>query len=224
MLFYRSCDRYFLKCRSKLLRHLTCILISPVCCTKAWHCNRCNYTSVHAKCIKCLRCHKKCQCRIQSSGNTYYCTLCMCMCQAFLKSHRLNGKDFFTSSGSLALFSRHKRSGIKCSRKLCLLYLHIKRNTHKLSVFHKLECRILPSLTEQTFYIYLCINNIIYKTLSHCKSCSVLSDNIMSAKHNICRRFTFSGIGINITAQKSCRLPLDQILSVCCLSDRLITC
>ena len=149
------CDRNLNQSCSDFLRHLTGILISPVCCTKARHCHSNDILLISSKHVKCACCHKQCKCRIQTSGNADNSSSCIRMSQTFLQSHCLDRQDLLTALITFFLHRRNERILRILSGQKCLCLFHGKWNTYQSLFIQWLECRILSSLTCNSLKIQL---------------------------------------------------------------------
>ena len=155
MNIHRICDRNLDQSCSDFLRHLTGILISSVCCTKARHCHSNDILLISSKHVKCACRYKQCKCRIQTSGNADNSSSCIRMSQTFLQSHCLDRQDLLTALCAGLFIRRNERLLRKCSCQKCLCLFHGKWNTYQSLFIQWLECRILSSLTCNSLKIDL---------------------------------------------------------------------
>ena len=146
------------------------------------------------------------------------------MSQTFLQSHCLDGQDLLTALCAGLFIRWNKRLLWKCSCQECLCLFNCKRNTYQSLFIQRLERCILSSLACDSLKIQLRVNDFIYISTAFFQNCPIFSNDIVSAKNKICRRFTFSCIRINVSGDQSCRLSGDQCTTVCIFSNRLITC
>ena len=149
------CDRNLNQSCSDFLRHLTGILISSVCCTKARHCHSDDILLISSKHVKCACRYKQCKCRIQTSGNTDNSSSCIRMSQTFLQSHCLDRQDLLTALCAGLFIRWNKRLLRKCSCQECLCLFNCKRNTYQSLFIQRLECCILSSLACDSLKIDL---------------------------------------------------------------------
>ena len=146
------------------------------------------------------------------------------MIHTFLKSHCLDIQDLITSHISFFFSGRYERILRIFSGKLCFLYIQMEMNFEMITVICLLISGQSSSLVIQSLYINLAAHNTVLKTLALCKDRTILSDHILSAKYQILRRLTFTGVCVNISTDKSRRLSGNKVSAVTVLANHFIAC
>ena len=102
-------DVHFSQSCSQLSSEITGIPIGTVCGSKTGHSDCRDAFPAQSQIIKRPGGHKKCQCGIQTSGNTKNCTAAMSVFQTFFQSHCLDRKNFITSFFPFLFIGGYKR-------------------------------------------------------------------------------------------------------------------
>src|SRR5699024_5783449 len=105
--------------------------------------------------------HEERQCGVQPSGNPDYSGFRIGMVQPFLKSHRLDRQDLFTSLRPRLFIRRDEWSSRELSCQLCLLFFNMEGNPNQTVPFCCLKCRVLPTLAYYPLKIELGIDDLI---------------------------------------------------------------
>ena len=160
MLYAGVLDAYFFGSDLKRTHQCKSIVVCTVCCSESRHCDTYYTLTWQSQLIESLYTHKKSQCRIQTSGYSYYHSLAVGVHKSFCKSCHLNGKNLLASFVKKLSACRNKRMriDISCKREFATVY---KFSLNMLYVRRRVcpdtgsKCGIYKTLATQTFHIYL---------------------------------------------------------------------